>query len=94
MIKVLGEAYYLDFNELDKQITIKDTEKKDDTVENNENHSVNLVKFELLKIMIEVLLTEREEVDENLGTYATKDLSIPFRLAFNTLLTHNILKSL
>ena len=44
--------------------------------------------------MIEVLLTEREEVDENLGTYATKDLSIPFRLAFNTLLTHNILKSL
>lgn len=92
MIKVLGEAYYLDFNELDRQITINVNEKKDD--ENDDNHSVNLVKFELLKIMIEVLLTEREEVDENLGTYATKDLSIPFRLAFNTLLTHNILKSL
>lgn len=92
MIKVLGEAYYLDFNELDRQITINVKEKKDD--ENDDNHSVNLVKFELLKIMIEVLLTEREEVDENLGTYATKDLSIPFRLAFNTLLTHNILKSL
>jgi len=92
MIKILGEAYYLDLNELNKQITIEVVAKKDN--ENDENHNVNFVKFELLKLMIEVLLTEKEEFDENLGSYASKDLSIPFRLAFNTLLTHNILKSL
>ena len=92
MFKILGESYYLDFNELDKQISIEKVVT--DTEENEENHNVNLVKFELLKLMIEVVLSEREELDENLGVYSGKDLSIPFRIAFNTLLTHNILKSL
>jgi transcription termination factor NusB len=91
MIKVLGEIYYLDFDELDKQIEIIDTIKKEDE---ESTHNVNLVKFELFKIMIEVLLTEKEDYDENLGSYGAKDLSIPFRLAFNTLLKHKILKSL
>ena len=44
--------------------------------------------------MIEVVLTEREELDENLGIHSAKKTSIPFRLAFNTLLRHNIIKSL
>ena len=74
MIKIFGELYYFDFDELDRQITIQYEEKENE-------HNVNLVKFELLKIMIEVLLTEKEDYDENLGTYATKDLSIPFRFA-------------
>jgi hypothetical protein len=92
MFKILGESYYLDFNELDKQISIEKVVT--DTEENEGDHSVNLVKFELLKLMVEVVLSEREEIDENLGVYSGKDLSIPFRIAFNTLLTHNILKSL
>jgi len=89
MFKILGEMYYLDFNELDNQITINKEKKEDD-----ENHSINMVKFELLKLMVEVILTEREDYDENLGTYSSKDLSIPFKVAFNTLLRHNIIKSI
>ena len=93
MFKILGENYYLDFNELDKQISIEKIVVNEED-ENQGDHSVNLVKFELLKLMVEVVLSEREEIDENLGVYSGKDLSIPFRIAFNTLLTHNILKSL
>jgi hypothetical protein len=92
MFKILGESYYLDLNELDKQISIVKTVKDDENEESE--HNVNLVKFELLKLMVEVVLSEREDIDENLGVYSGKDLSIPFRIAFNTLLTHNILKSL
>jgi len=39
-------------------------------------------------------MTEREEVDENLGIHSVKNLSIPFKIAFNTLLKHQILKHL
>ena len=92
MFKILGESYYLDLNELDKQISIVKTVKDDENEESE--HNVNLVKFELLKLMVEVVLSEREDIDENLGVYSGKDLSIPFRIAFNTLLRHNILKSL
>jgi hypothetical protein len=44
--------------------------------------------------LIDVILTEREDLDEGLGAHAGKDLSIPFKIAFNTLLINNILKTL
>ena len=51
-------------------------------------------KFETIKMMLEVVLTEREEIDDNLGIRAgtSKSLSIPFKIAFNTLLRHGIIK--
>jgi hypothetical protein len=43
--------------------------------------------------MLEVVLTEREEMDDNLGIRnSSKTLSIPFKFAFNTLLRHGIIK--
>ena len=35
--------------------------------------------------------SEHKELDETLGITNQSDLSIPFKLAFNTLLKHNIL---
>ena len=44
-------------------------------------------------MMIEVVLTERvDDMDDNLGMHNAKSTSIPFRIAFNTLLRHNIIK--
>jgi hypothetical protein len=42
-------------------------------------------------MMMEVLMTEREEADEMLGHKSS--VTIPFKLAFNTLLNENIIKS-
>jgi hypothetical protein len=39
-------------------------------------------------------LTEREEMDENLGIHSAKNLSLPFKFAFNTLLMNKIIKHL
>jgi hypothetical protein len=41
--------------------------------------------------LIEVLLTEKEDVDENMGMRGS-DVPIDFKLAFNTLVKDNILK--
>ena len=97
MIEVLGRTYYLDLNELEKFVELPDEEQKE-VIEEGEEESTgqrfSIIKFEIVKTMIEVVLTEREEFDESLGSYQATKTSIPFRLAFNTLLRHNIIKSL
>jgi hypothetical protein len=45
-------------------------------------------------MMIEVILTEQEETDEMLGSRATNNLTIPFKIAWNTLLKHQMIQSL
>jgi len=44
----------------------------------------------MIKMMMEVLMTEREEMDEMLGPKSST--TIPFKLSFNTLLNENIIK--
>ena len=78
MINVLGQNYYLDLNELDNFIQIKNEELTGNT------ETFSVIKFEVVKTMIEVIMTEREdEMDNNLGTYNQNKLSIPFKIAFN-----------
>jgi hypothetical protein len=43
--------------------------------------------------MLETVLTESNEVDENLGL-KSHELSIPFKIAFNTLLMKKIINKL
>lgn len=88
MIKVLGEQYYIDINKVQDTISIPNT-TTGDTEQN-----VSIVKFELIKMMIDVLMTESEEIDENLGVRGGNNLTMPFKLAFNTLLVHGIIKTL
>ena len=90
MLEVFGELYYIDLESVSRTIEIEPLYE----VSGNTEQSINLVSFEVIKMMLEIIMTEREEVDENLGAYSTKNLSIPFRVAFNTLLKHQILKHL
>lgn len=102
MIELLGETYYVDFTELEDNINIPKTEKEvnqektevDVEFQDGDAQHISIVKYETIKMMLEVVLTEREELDENLGVYNTKNLSLPFKLAFNTLLKHGIIKHL
>jgi hypothetical protein len=89
MITVLGENYYLDLSEIDKVVGMN---RENDEGE-LEKHT-DVVQYDFVKILVEVLLTEREEIDENLGIHSSRNLSIPFKFAFNTLLYNKILKKL
>ena len=54
---------------------------------------IDLTKWELTKAMIETVLSEQGDVDESMGLQKLESqLSIPFRISFNTLLINKILK--
>ncbi len=91
MIEILGHQYYIDMSSLEEFVELKDFVP---TSEDDKDHQhFSIIKFELIKMMIEVVLTERlDDMDENLGIHNAKSTSIPFRIAFNTLLRHNIIK--
>jgi hypothetical protein len=90
MLEIFGESYFIDFEAINNVINLKESQ----TVSGETEQTINFVSFEVIKIMIEVIMSEREDIDNNLGVMTAKNLSIPFRIAFNTLLTHGIIKSL
>ena len=89
MLEILGESYYIDLKKVGDAVDLKSSEESD-----NADLTVNVVSFEVIKMMLEIIMTERDEIDETLGIRSAEKLSIPFKLAFNTLLRHEILKHL
>jgi hypothetical protein len=81
MIKILNENYYIDLDVLDKQLQIENPSGET---------QIHIVKYEVVKMMLETILSEVEEVDEKLGPN-NSDLTIPFKLSFNTLLVNKII---
>ena len=84
----MKEHYFIDMDEIDKYVMIDNTLSGIST-----EHHINIVRYETVKLMLEVLMDGGEEIDETLGTKSSKNLSIPFRIAFNTLLNKKIIKS-
>jgi len=98
MLKILNEYYYLDLDKMEELVNIPTKEKTEsEKSEGDESEEldgmtqhISIVKYDMLKIMVDVLMTESEEVDEKLGPKST-EISIPFKLAFNTLLNKKII---
>ena len=69
-------------------------EDDDLPLEENFGQMIDITKWELTKAMIETVLTENNgEIDESMGIAKLEtQLSIPFRISFNTLLINKILK--
>lgn len=82
MLKILGEHYYLDLEKIENYISVPSESAT------SENH-ISVMKYEMVKFMTEVLMSEKDDVDETLGNKST--LSIPFKIAFNTLLNKELL---
>lgn len=97
MFKIFNENYYLDLTEVETFVNIVKPEKEEkekDGEEVNTDDSfvhVNIVKFDLLKMLLDVIMTENETVDEKMGM-SSNETTIPFKLAFNTLLNNKIIK--
>jgi hypothetical protein len=83
MLKILNEHYYVDLDRLEHYVNIPQPSG------DSENH-ISVVKYDMIKVMMEVLLTENDIVDETLGE-KSNELTIPFKLAFNTLLNKKII---
>ena len=59
MLEVLGESYYIDFFNLEENINIPKSENsKVESEEDEGNQHISIVKYETIKMMLEVILTE------------------------------------
>lgn len=93
MFKVFGETYYLDLNELEKK-TESNYQNTDDMENTGDSEkTISPIKFEIMKTMVEVIMSEQEPIDEMLSN-KSREVSIPFKIAFNTLLVNNIIQNI
>ena len=84
MFTVFGENYYLDLDKIDREVEMKGLSGES---------QIHVVKYEMIKNMVETVLTENEIVDENMGM-KSNEVSIPFKISFNSLLMKNIINKL
>lgn len=93
MLNVLGENYYIDLDEVEKYLDM--TDQQDETLEPLSGSSemrINVIKFELVKLLLETILSEQEPLEDKLGLNSNKNnTSVPFKLAFNTLLNKKLI---
>ena len=90
MLKIMNEHYFLDLDEIDNYIQVKSDIPPSS---GSSDYHISVVKYEVIKLLLEIIMDEQEEVDDVLGAKSSNHLSIPFKLAFNTLLSKKLLKS-
>jgi hypothetical protein len=89
MVEIFGKNYYIDIDGITDKCKTGNTIKDED---NNETLEVNIFKYEVIKMCLERILNDYEDVDEEIGVFGQKDTSISFKIAFNTLIKNEILK--
>ena len=80
MFELWGENYYLDLERIQNESQF---------VNESGETQVHVVKYDTLRLLIETVMTEGD-VDENLGMKSS-ELTLPFKLDFNTLLVNKII---
>ena len=90
MISLLGENYYVDLDEIESYIDMTN-EVSVETTSGSTEMRINIIKFEMVKMLMEVVLSENEELDEKLGIKSGSKTTIPFRIAFNSLLNKKLI---
>ena len=94
MLEFLGENYYIDIDEIEKSVSYEPLIKEGEEGEDVKEQQISLTKWEVIKMMLDVVLSESDTVDEKLGMHSTNDITIPFKIAFNTLLINKVIKKL
>jgi hypothetical protein len=90
MIKLLGENYYIDLDKIEAYLDVPD-EDPTQPISGSSETKINVIKFDLVKLLLETVLSEQEIVDDKLGMKGNSTTSVPFKLAFNSLLNKNLI---
>jgi hypothetical protein len=90
MINVLGENYYIDLDVIEQYLDMSD-DTSPEFLSGATEMKINIIKFEMVKMLLETVLTEQDVVDEKLGMKSSSNTSIPFRIAFNSLLNKKLI---
>jgi hypothetical protein len=90
MINVLGENYYIDLDVIEQYLDMSNDTSPEDLSGTTEM-KINIIKFEMVKMLLDTVLTEQDIVDEKLGMKSSSNTSIPFKIAFNSLLNKKLI---
>jgi len=90
MINVLGENYFIDLDEIEQYLDMSD-ETTTEPLTGTTEMRINIIKFEMVKMLLETVLSENEIMDDKLGMKSSSNTSIPFKLAFNSLLNKKLI---
>jgi len=91
MIQVLGENYFIDLDEIENYLDMNQTDDSEDSESGVTETKINIIKYEMVKLLLDTVLTEQEVVDEKLGMKSNSNVSIPFKIAFNSLLNKKLI---
>jgi hypothetical protein len=91
MIPVLGENYFIDLDKIEEYLDMGQDDNTSDSSTGTTETRINIIKFEMVKMLLETVLTEQEIMDEKLGMKSNSNTSIPFRIAFNSLLNKKLI---
>ena len=106
LFDIAGDEFYFDLdtiadfvrineeeNNLDELLNNSPKENKNETIVESQGPLIDMTRWDLVKAMIETILSENGIVDEGMcKTMLGKQLSIPCRLSFNTLIKHKLIK--
>ena len=87
-LNIGSEQLYFDVDELMSNIELSETKDGEPIVE------INLPRFEFFKLMLDTTCGIVEEVDDNMGIISLNKMSVPYKLALNTLINYKIIKKL
>ena len=88
MVEIFGKSYYIDLDGITEKCRTGNNITDEDGSEVTE---VNIFKYEVIKMCLDRILGEIDEVDEELGKFAQEGTSVSFKIAFNTLIKNQIL---
>ena len=91
MIQIFGENYFIDLDEIENYLDMSQTDDSEDSESGVTETKINIIKFEMVKMLLDTVLTEQEVVDEKLGMKSNSNVSIPFKIAFNSLLNKKLI---
>ena len=96
MLNVLGENYFVDFDKIEEYIDMSDDIRVGAEIESEVSGTsemkINIIKYEMIKMMLETILSEDLEVDDKLGLKSSSNaISVPFKIAFNSLLNKKLI---
>jgi hypothetical protein len=93
MVEIYGKHYYIDLDAVTDRCRIESIRKheEEDEDEDENSGSLNIFKYEIVKMCLERVLGEYDEQDDDSDIFGVKKASQSFKIAFNTLIKYEIL---
>jgi hypothetical protein len=86
-MNVFGESYHFNLEKIDEFVNYYPQ-----TTGETDNQHISIIKYEMVKLLVEIVLSETEEVDDKLGMKGSNNLTLPFKLSWNTMLKNKFIE--